>query len=514
MNGSRLRGFGVIVVGIAACIAMSSGVMASDVKRGGTLQMSVDLEPASLDPIFGNAPGSDRRFYNLYAENLIYQDSEGEFRPMLAESWTFSEDGKSITFELRQNVVFHDGTPFDADAVKYNFDRVIDPEVGARARQFVGNLESTDVIDEYTVRVHMKEPSGGFLAVLAIEPGSILSPTAIEERGESFHRQPVGTGPFVLRSWTSNRVEAERFEDYWGRDADGEPLPYLDGVVARVIANTAVKLVELRGGSLHLGDSIQVRDYDQVERDPDLVLMDTIQGTVQYMAFNVTRPPFDNQDLRAAVALAINRDALERAISQGHGIVLKGLKPPASLAYSEDVVGHGYEPEKAREHYAASGHSGTLTLSVIQRDPDTQIAQILQSMLAEVGIELRIEVLERQAWLDKVLGRTYELGILRATLPRPDPDISFSTYWGRDARQDFSGINSPVLHDLIDEARVELDPDRRREIYGKAQQYINDNFFQTYFLWRPNSEVRRVELVGMDSEFSGAWRFAEMWLDQ
>jgi peptide/nickel transport system substrate-binding protein len=358
------------------------------------------------------------------------------------------------------------------------------------------------VIDDYTIRVNLKEPSGAFMSVLAIEPGSMMSPTAIEERGEDFHRQPVGTGPFVLRTWTSNQVEADRFEDYWGQDEAGAQLPYLDNVVVRVISNTAVKIVELRGGSLHLGDSIQVRDYEQIERDPELVLMDTIQGTTQYMAFNLTQPPFDNQDLRAAVALAINRDALERAISRGHGIPLKGNKPPSSLAFSEDVTGHEHNPEKAREHYAASGHSGTLTLSVIQRDPDTQIAQIVQSMLREVGIELRIEVMERQAWLDKVLGRTYELGILRATVPRPDPDISFSTYWGREARQDFSGIHSPVLHDLIDQARAEIDPEGRRALYGEAQQYINDNYFQTYFLWRPNSEVRRAELQGMESEFA------------
>ncbi len=505
------------------CAALSAAIVAAapavdlraaDVQTGGTLQVAVDLEPASLDPIFGNAPGSDRRFYNLFAENLIYQDANGDFQPMLAESWDYAEDGKSITFKLREDVVFQDGTPFDAEAAKFNLDRVSDPEVGARALQFVGNLESAEVIDPYTLRVNMKEPSAAFMSVLAIEPGSMLSPTAIEAMGDDFHRQPVGTGPFKITSWTSNKIEAERFADYWGKDDEGRQLPYLDGVVARVISNTAVKIVELRGGSLHLGDSIQIKDYSQVESDPQLVLMPTTQGTTQYMAFNLTRPPFDNMDLRAAVAHAINREALERAISRGEGIVLTGLKPPASLAYSPDVVGHSYDPDKARELYAASGHSGTLTLSVIQRDPDTQIAQILQSMLGEVGIDLRIEVLERQAWLDKVLGRTYELGILRATLPRPDPDISFSTYWGREARQDFSGINSPVLHDLIDEARVERDVEKRRALYGQAQQYINDNYFQTYFLWRPAAEVRRVELQGMDSEYSGSWRYAEMWLEE
>lgn len=513
MNRTRSRGFAPLAVGLVACLAFAAPALANDVKRGGTLQVSVDLEPSSLDPIFGNA-STDRRFFNLYTENLVYQDGNGEFQPMLATSWQLSEDGKSIVFHLRDDVVFHDGTPFNAEAVKFNLDRAIDPEVNSRAMSYLENLDSTDVLDEFTVRVNLKEPSAAFMSTLGIQPGSMMSPTAVRERGQDFHRQPVGTGPFVLKSWTSNRIEAERFDDYWGRGPDGEQLPYLDGVVARVISNTAVKIVEVRGGSLHLGDTIQVRDYEQIERDAEVDLVDTIQGTTQYMAFNVTRPPFDDMNLRAAVAHAINREALERAVSRGEGVVLNGIKPPTSLAYSADVVGHSYDPDKAREFLAASGHSGTMTLSVIQRDPDTQLAQMIQSMLSEVGIELRIEVLERQAWLDKVLGRTFELGILRATLPLPDPDISFSNYWSRHARQDFSGINSPVLHELVEKARVQPDPESRRAVYAEAQQYINDNYYQTYFFWRPASEVKRKELQGVVTEYDGAWRYATMWLDQ
>jgi peptide/nickel transport system substrate-binding protein len=201
-------------------------------------------------------------------------------------------------------------------------------------------------------------------------------------------------------------------------------------------------------------------------------------------------------------------------ISRGQGVVLRGLKPPLSLAYGPDLKGHAYDPEEARALYEESGHTGTMTLSVIQRDPDTQIAQIVQSMLAQAGMTLQIEVLERQAWVDRALARNLELGILQATLPRADPDISLSTYYSRTARANYGGIEHDRLHDLMDIARAETDPEVRRAHYVEAQQILLDNYYQTYFLWRPAREVARKELRGYAREFGGSWRYDLMWLDQ
>jgi peptide/nickel transport system substrate-binding protein len=330
--------------------------------------------------------------------------------------------------------------------------------------------------------------------------------------GQEFGRKPVATGPFKVTSWTSGRVEVERFDGYWRDGADGKKLPYLDKAVVRVISNTAVKIVELKAGGIQIGDSIQVKDFEQVERDPNLQLVDTIQGTTQYMAFNVTRPPFDNMELRKAVSLAINRPVIERVISRGQGIVNPGLKPPKSLGYDPSVKGHGLDLAAAKAAYAKSGHKGPITLVVIQRDPDTQIAQMLQAMLKEAGIELKIEVLERQAWLDKVLGKTYQVGILRNSPPRPDPDLTFSNFYGKNARQNYSGFQNDRIDVLVDEARRESDPGKRRKQYGELQQILLDNYAETYFFFRPNKEVLRKEVQGFKTEFAGTWIYADLWL--
>lgn len=512
----KRRDLGLGAVAGLAVLALAGMVpaAAADIQRGGTLNVIVDLEPASLDPLFGNALGSDRRWFNLFAENLIFQDEKGEFQPWLAESWQWSDDKKSITFKLRRDVKFQDGTAFDAQAAKFNFDRVIDPVVDARARQYMGNLESTEIIDDYTIKLNLKEPSGAFMATLAIEPGSMMSPTAIKERGADFARSPVGTGPFKVMSWTSGEVQAERFDGYWRDGADGKKLPYLDKVRVRALSNTAVKLVELKSGSVQLGDSIQVKDFDQVQRDSNLVLLDTNQGQTQYVSFNNAKPPFDNIELRKAVAMGINREAIEKAISRGEGVVLKGLEPPSAWAYDPDVRTHKFDPAAAKEAYLKSGHKGPLTMSVIQRDPDTQIAQLMQAMLKQIGIELKIEVLERQAWVEKTLGLNYELGILRATLPRPDPDMDFSSYYGRNAGQNYSGLSDPKIWDMVDQARTATDQAERKKIYTEIQQQLLDNYNQTYLFWRPAKEVARKELQNLSREFASAWRYGDMWLAQ
>jgi len=475
--------------------------------RGGSLAAAMVLEPASLDPIFGNAGGSDSNVYNLFAERLVYQDDTGKVLPALAESWDLAQDGMSYRFKLRSNVRFQDGTPFDAAAVKVNLERAADPVVNSRARAFLTDLASVEVVDPLTAAVKLKRPSGPFLSVLGGPAGTMMSPTALRERGAEFARSPVGTGPFVITGWAAGKVDSKRFDGYWGR------APYLDTVAVRTIANTAVKLVELKSGNVQLGDIVQVKDMEEIEADPNLRLIDTIQVITSYLSFNNQAAPFKgNQLLRQAVAHAINRAAIEKAISRGQGGVLAALEPPQSQAFGKELVPHAFDPELARKEYSQSGHKGPLTLVVIQRDPDTQIAQIIQSMCKVAGIDLRIQVLERLAWVEKVLRYDYELGILRSSSPTPDPDITFSQFYGRAANSDYSGIKDPEIWGMIDKGRALSDMEERRKIYVAIQKTIADNYWQTYFFWRPQKDVARKELQGFTREYNGAWRYHDMWL--
>jgi peptide/nickel transport system substrate-binding protein len=494
--------------------ALLSGPAAADSPvLGGTITQAVDIEPATLDPIFGNAPGKDRAHFTLLFENLFVQDEKGNLVPQLAKSWEIAPDEKSITFKLREGVVFHDGTPFDAAAVKYNFDRVIDPKVKARGRQYLTELASTEIIDPMTVKVNFTTPSGAVISGLANDAGMLSSPTAVQKSGEDYGRNPVGTGPFRFVSWTGgDRITLAKFPKYWNKDEAGRQLPYLDGVVTRFIPNTTVKIVEVRSGNVQVGDLVQVKDYAQVEKDPATELVPNHVGTAQYMSFNLTRPPFDNIEFRKAVAKAIDRDVIAKVVAKGEGLVTPFFEPPASWAYSDKVVGHKVNLAEAQKHLQASGFTGGISLAIIQRDPDTQIAQIIQSQLKQLGIDVKIESFERQAWLDRVLKYDYDFALQRANTPRADPDVSFSVYYSRKAPSNYAGIKDAKIFDNVDAAKSTTDQAERARLYHEIEQAILDNYYQTFLFWRANKDIKRAEVMGMRREFSGNWLFDRAWI--
>jgi len=513
-NQSRWPRWAALPSTVAALtLLMGSFSFAAEPVRGGVVTALLTAEVSSLDPIFTNSPGGDSATYNLFAENLIDILPSGEAKPVLATSWTWSDDRKAITFKLRSGVKFHDGTPFDADAVKFNIERSRDPKLTSSSKQYWVNLDAVKVIDPLTVEFTFKEPSVAMLAVIAAEPGVMLSPTAIKKEGENFARKPVGTGPFQIVSWTAGKVETARFDGYWNKDDAGQPLPYLDGVVIRYVPNATVRLVELQAGSAQLGDAVLDKDFEKIKRDPSLVLMDTHMAIDHFCNFNNAEPPFDNLDLRKAVSLAIDRVALAKAISGNAGTPLGGMLPPTSWASDPSVKPVAYDLEGAKAAYAASGHKGPIKLSLVARDPDPQIAQIMQSMLKKAGIDVTIEQMERNAWMNLVLKGKAELSLGRSTLPDVDPDITMSSYYGRDAARNSIRVENPKIWELLERARKETSQEARRSLYGQAQQILVDNQNQLYLFSRPVKYVARKELQGVTLELGGgAWLFDRAWL--
>ncbi len=487
---------------------------AQEPARGGTVTAMWAAEPASLDPLYTNSPGGDSVTYNLFAERLVNILPSGEIQPVLATEWKWSDDRRSLTFKLRENVTFTDGTPFNADAVKFNIERARDPNLPTQSKQYLSNLDQVNIIDPSNVEFTFKDPSVAMMAVFASEPGVMLSPTAIKAAGEDFARQPVGTGPFKVVSWTSGRVDTTRNETYWGKDKAGAQLPYLDGVVIRYIPSTAVRLVELQSGSAQLGDAVLEKDFQRIGDDPALKLVDTHMAIDHFASFNSAAAPFDNAELRKAVSLGLDRVALAKAISGEYGEPLGGILPPTSWTYDPNLKPVAYDPEAAKKAYAASGFNGVISMAIIQRDPDTQVAQIMQAMLKQVGIEVKIDVLDRSAWVDFSLHGNAQLSLGRSTLPDVDPDITMTSYYGRGAARNYIRVADPKVQELLDKARLETSQDVRRDLYNQAQQVLVDNQYQLFLFARPVKYAARKELEGLQLELGGgAWVFKEAWLN-
>lgn len=509
-NGPHLgRRLLTILATAALSASLAAPAMADTPKRGGTMKVQYQLAPASLDPLFGN--GGER--VNLYAETLIYIDSAYEVRPLLAESWERENDGKSIVFHLRQDVQFHDGTPFNAEAVKFNLDRLIDPSVPHTKKASASLLDSVEVIDTDTVRVNFKEASEVSLVALSSAEGTMCSPKAIAEMGEEFGRKPVCTGAFQVVSWSGNEYIVERNPNYWKIGEDGLPLPYLDRIEVNVQPNSAVRLVELRSGNVQFIDQLLPKDFEQIEQDASLQLIPTGRGMHSYVAFNVSKPPFDNKDLREAVAYAVDREALVKVIAPGAGSVLKYFESPEQMwVYDESVVGHSYDPERAKAAFERSGFKGEVSMMVIQRDPDIQIAQLMQGMLANIGLTAKIEVVERQGFIDKMNNLQHDFLIARME-HGIDPDREYSAFFDERGVFNVTGVDRTETTKLVGAARVELDREKRRALYRQVTDIVLNDYIYSWLFRLPYQTAASKRLQNIVLQASGALMYESLWLE-
>ena len=502
----------ILAIATALAVGVTQAAWAQPVP-GGALVAASDLEPVSLDPIFGNAPSIDGNYYNLFYDNLFYLDAESVMQPELATSWTIADDGSSMTLQLREGVSFHDGTPFNAAAVEYSIERALDTDLNAPHTSDISAVASVDVLSDYKVRINFDGFNGAVIPGLANEAGMIVSPTAAETEG--FARNPVGTGPFRFVEWRSgDRIVGTRNPDYWRTDAEGRTLPYLDDVTIRIIPNTAVKILEARSGEVQLVDTVQVQDFPAIEAAEGIELIEKPTGIHQFLAFNTSGAPFDDPELRRAVLMAIDNAAIEQVVSQGYGVLTPTLVPPSEFIYDASLTPTAFDLEAAIAAREALGFDETITISVIQRDPDTQIAQIIQAMLGQAGYDVAVEIMERGAWVNNVRAANHEIGLLRINVPRIDPSLVFTSLMGRNAGLNFAAYSNDELFDLIDAAHTEVDRDTRQALYVDVQRHLLDEAVYGFLFLRPIRDVAAENLEGLRREASGTWLLDEVYFSE
>src|SRR5690625_4838764 len=268
-------------------------------------------EPQSLDPHAVTAVNDFRILVNLYDGLVRYADGTLEVEPSLAKAWEVSDDGLTYSFKLREGVAFHDGTPFNAEAVKFNFDRMLDEEHPYHDTGpfplafFFAAIDSVEAVDDLTVRFTLSEPFAPFLSNLAYPTGLMVSPKAVEERGEDFGRHPVGTGAFRFEKWASNqRVIASRNEDYWGG------APDLEAVVFRPITDANTRVAEMLSGGLDVMVEVPPDAMNDFRNTPDFKAYEQAGPHVWFLILNMREGPFSHRAARQAVNYAIDKRAL------------------------------------------------------------------------------------------------------------------------------------------------------------------------------------------------------------
>ncbi len=482
----------------------------------GVLIVAQIAEPKSLDPHAVTAVNDFRILMNVYDGLVRYKDGTLEVEPALAESWEISDDGTVYTFTLREGVSFHDGTPFNAEAVVFNFQRMLDEEhpyydTGPFPLAFFfSTVDTVEAVDETTVRFTLKEPYAPFLSNLAYPTGLIVSPAAVEAHGKDFGRNPVGTGPFKFAEWESNaKVVVEANPDYW----DGAPS--LQAVVFRPITDANTRVAEMLAGGVDLMVEVPPDNVATFNDDPGFEVFEQAGPHVWFLILNTKEGPFADKRVRQAVNYAIDKETLVNDVLQGTAEVAAGPTPPAfAWAYNESLEPYPHDPEKAKSLLKDAGAEGaSLTFYVTEGgsgmlDP-IPMGSAIQADLAEVGLDVNIETYEWNTFLGKVNpGLEGKADMAEMAWMTNDPDTLPYLTLRTEASPDNGGFNSgyyanPEVDKLLEAARRATDQAERAKLYKEMQTIVHEDAPWAFIAnWKQNAVAsERVEGFALQPSF-------------
>lgn len=425
LGAAARAGIGLAGISLLGCAAPAAAPAATP-KAGGALVVAQRVT-STMDPCLQTGGQDAYQGPNLY-NWLTYIDIKGKSIPELAASWE-TPDPTTLIFKLRKGVKFHDGVDFNANAVKTDFDRVMDPKTNCQNRPRLAELKSYDVVDDSALKLTTKRPSASFLYMAtgprtATAGGGIVSPEAIKKYNNDVRQHGVGTGPFEFVEWRmDDHVTLKKFPQYWEQG-----MPLLDQITWRVIPDSTVAITMLKNGEVHLDVWFDFKDLETIKSDPNLVAVaEPVPGAVT-VSFNQKKPPFNKPALRQALAYAIDREAISK-------VVYKGTHPPAQAwfgpsywAFDSTIKGYPYDLAKAKEKLKEGGAPDGFEMTLFGPIgwPDwIQAAEMVQSMVAKVGIKVKVQ---QQDW---PTGSTlFKDGKMEAGLigwsgdPEPQPDIT------------------------------------------------------------------------------------------
>ncbi len=488
-NATAVTGGASAPAGSAPTIAAAAAT--GQPTKGGTLVYARNIDAKTLDPHF-SAQFSERYMLYLIYNTLVAYDKDFNIVPDLAASWDVGSDGKTITFHLRPNVKFHDGTDCDAAAVKWNYDRILDPKVNAPVRtQVQPPLKSVDVVDKTTVRFNLDQPWRPLLAALGERPGFIISPTAAQKFGQDFGRNPVGSGPFKFVEWvTDNHITIQRFDGYWDQGK-----PYLDKIEMRHVPDSQVQLTQIRTGEAQLIDSIAPSLLSTLKGVQGVAIEELKSARFWGTQCHNDRPPFDNPDLRQAIAYATNAEEIKQAIFSNNGrIATHPLGGGWAYDPSLDSQGYMFDLNKAKAALTKAGAAGksfTFTASSDRQNQD--LAQVLQVQYQKLGIMVQIESVNPADGFTLVKqGKTNWTATNWA--PRADPDGLLRILWHSKGFQNTTGFNNPEVDKLLDQAAGIYDTKQAADIYHQVEKIIVADASYVFFEWPSEFAARRTEV--------------------
>ncbi len=464
------------IVNILDLVLVANNI--GDTATGGTLIFGRGGDSLTLDPAEAIDGESGKVCDVLYDTLVQYREATTDLEPGLAETWQRSADGLIWTFHLRQGVQFHDGTPFDADAVVFSLTRPLALFPNFH-EQFIDQIIA---LDPFTVQIQLKAPYAPFISTLAGTTFSIVSPVAVQSFGADFGNNPVGTGPFKFVTWDrDDKITLAANNQHWtGR-------PALDRLIFRSIPNNTDRLGELQQGSIHVMDLPSPDAIPLIQGDPGFEIFIQPSLNIGYLALNMEKPPFDNLKVRLAINHAINKTEIVERLYQGLGIPAKNPIPPTLWSYNDSIEDYAYDPELAKQLLAEAGYPDgfetTLWALPVPRPyiPDGMaLAEAIRSDLQIIGVAAEIVTFDWGTYLDKTANGEHDMAMLGWIADVADPDNFLYTLLSIPSAEkpayNISFYRNDALQGILERARTSTDQD--------IQEFTS------------NSELRGVDKVG------------------
>jgi peptide/nickel transport system substrate-binding protein len=533
-SGASLSRRAFIGLGVGAGLA-GAGVLtarpsAGQAVKGGTLVHAFRDPINTLDP---PVPNSDSlgRLLNSFLDPLVWQPEPGKFVPGLAASWQVAPDATRFTFTLREGVKFHDGTPFNAAAVKATFDRIVDPQLKALLIGQLGPYDGTDVLGDHQVRVRFKESYPLFMHYLSAVALRPVSPTGVKKWGADFGQNLVGTGPFALTKFTPQEITFDRFADYNWAPAflDHKGPAYLDKVVLRFVPESSTRNIALEKGESQLIDFVPDADVKRFRADPKFAVdVIPVPGLPQLLQLNVTKPPLDDKRVRQAIQYAVDQKKLCDVLFFGVRRPGYGVLASSTPGYWKGVEeAYKFSPDKAKALLDAAGwkmgaggirEKGGEKLSLLyittNRAEYTQAGEVVQDMLKQVGIEMKIDAMSNAASLTKYQMNEHHIGRLGEI--NSDPGVMAYPVHSRNIKGGTQGNRSrysnPEIDAQLDAAAKEIDPKKRLQMYEALQKAVTEEAFILGTFEQTLINVRSRNLEGLVYDNLGRFFFHKTWL--
>lgn len=540
-NFWRLMLLSMLVLVLAACtddseVEPEGGAEGESSSSGGDMVLAFPSDAVSMDPHGSNDVPSEQVRDTIY-EGLVTQNENFEIEPVLASEWEQIDD-TTWQFTLQEGVTFHDGSEFNADVVKANFERLLDPAMASPRSFLLEMVSEVNVVDDYTVELVTEFPFSPLLNNLTHGAGKMISKDLIDEdyqnaideagldmtleeyyelreaggdeheeaaneiggaMGTMVEQNPVGSNYLQFESRNpGEKTELTAYEDYWNG------APTIDSATFKVVSETGSRLAELETGDSDFIAQVESSNIGRVESNEEVTLERTDSVSIDYIGFNTQKEPFDDPQVRRAITHAFDKDAVLSGVYNDSGTPAVGPLAPGVMGHSEDIEALEYDMEQARELLAEAGYEDGFDVNLMVNDDNPErvdMAVWLQESLAELNINVNIEQVEWGAYLEMTGNGEHDMFILGWSNSTGDPDNGISPLFHSDmvgAPGNRSFFENDELDALLDEGKRESDQDAREQLYVEAQQLLVDEAPAIFVRHSENLNAYNNNVEGID----------------